>query len=437
MKKKDRKLAPFLLLFLSVAVFSLTIYAMSGNRYEALYELWNCWLNGKEVHNEVYISSYLSHATRVGALRDAFLLLEDEKRMLSEVKRMMGELEKERALYLEKTAQQSEVYEANTSLFSFEEILGDLRAAKYLERYRAHFTDDLNRRTRVFFEGYERRWSTLQRQGDHHKRRIEELSHFIAQVARGKVPYAPVSRGSWILTETEGRHLQRALFYIEQGDYRQAGQVMGEMAEKNPVENEIPYYLWSVILQTLDELQQRVEGLSEDDPFIEVKMSYLAENYEETLSESGGLADNEFLKPLLNSLTDAVLQNITIEKEIAEAIDLKKDMRRLVARAGELEKRGEYAKAGEIYRKLLIFDLPPHDREHIIGRLYICVIKSSLSSVKRRDNTKAIKLLDDARKLAWKGKRDEAIELYRKLILDYPNSDYVEQALDELADLLS
>jgi tetratricopeptide (TPR) repeat protein len=437
MKKKDRKFTPFLLLFLSVAVFSLTIYAISGNRYEAFYELWNRWLNGKEVHNEVYISSYLSHTTRVGALRDAFLLLEDEKRMLSEVQRMMGELEGERAFYLKKTVQQSEVYETNISLFSFEEILGDLRAAGYLERYRAHFTDDLNRRTRVFFEGYERRLSTLQRQGDHHKGRIEELSHFIAQVARGKVPYAPVPEGSWILTETEERHLQRALFYIEQGDYRQAGQVMGEIAEKNPVENEIPYYLWSVILQTLDEIQQRVEGLSADDHFIEVKMSYLAENYEETLSDSGGLADNEFLKPLLNSLTDAALQNIMIEKEIAEAIDLKKDMSRLVTRAGELEERGEYARAGELYRKLLIFDLPPHDREHIIGRLYICVIKSSLNSVKRRDNTKAIKLLDDARNLAWKGKRDEAIELYKKLILDYPNSDYVEQALDELADLLS
>lgn len=435
MKHKDRKVIPFIFLFLSISVVSFTVYGMTGDRYDTVERILADWLDDTAPEGDEYISAYLSHAARAEVLRDAFLLLKDEKMMFSDVQERIDELEEKRALFIEKVSQRSEVYEANISSFGLEELLGDLRAAGYLEKYRAYFSDDLSRRKRLFFEGYEKKRSALFRQSEHHKNRIDELSVFIEDVTRGKHPDEPDIKMAWGLQETETQYAEKALFFIQQGDYKRAGELIRTIAEDETEEGEVPYVLWAKILEVLDELQSKKEELRASDPLIDLKMSYLSEDYEQVLRDSGSLEEDEYLRPLLSGLTDAARQNISLEQEISEELELKRDIKRLVARAGELEKRGEHVKASELYRKLLIFDLPPHDREFIIGKLYAGAAQSALGNKKRSDNTGAIKLLDDARRLAWEGKSDKAGELYRSLILQYPNSDYIAQALDELTDL--
>ncbi len=435
MKHKDRKAIPFIFLFLSILVVSFTVYGMTGDRYDMVEGILASVFDDTASGGDTYISAYLSHTARAELLRDAFLLLEDEKRMLSDVQEMIGELEEKRAHFIEKVSQRSEVYEANISSFGLEELLGDLRAAGYLEKYRSFFSDDLSRRKRMFFEGYEKARTALFRQSEHHKNRIDELSVFIEDVTRGKYPDEPDVKRAWGLQETEIQYAKRALFFIQQEDYRRAGELIRTIAEGETEEGEVSYVLWAKILEVLDELQSRTEELRTSDPLIDLKMSYLSEDYEQVLRDSGSLEADEYLRPLLSGLTDAARQNIRLDQEISEELELKREIKRLVARAGELEKRGEHVKATELYRKLLIFDLPSHDREFIIGKLYAGAAQSALSNMKRSDNTGAIKLLDDARRLAWEGNSDKAGELYRSLILQYPNSDYIAQALDELTDL--
>jgi len=435
MKHKDRKGIPFIFLFLSISVVSFTVYGMTGDRYDTVERILAGWLDDTASGGDEYISAYLSHTARAEVLRDAFLLLKDEERRLSEVQERIGELEKKRALFIEKVSQRSEVYEANISSFGLEELLGDLRAAGYLEKYRSHFSDDLSRRKSLFFEGYEKTRSALFRQSEHHKNRIDEISVFIEDVTRGKCPDEPDIKRAWGLQETETQYAKKALFFIQQEDYRRAGELIRTIAEGETEEGEVPYLLWAKILEVLDELQRRTDELRTSDPLIDLKMSYLSEDYEQVLRDSGSLEEDEYLRPILSGLTDAARQNIRLDQEISEELELKRDIKRLVAQAGELEKRGEHVKASELYRKLLIFDLPPHDREFIIGKLYAGAAQSALSNMKRSDNTGAIKLLDDARRLAWEGKSDKAGELYRSLILQYPNSDYITQALDELTGL--
>ena len=435
MKHKDRKTIPFLFLFLSLSVVSFTVYGMTGNRYAEIEELLESRFDFDPSEGNVYVSPYLSHTARAEALSDAFLLLEDEKRRLSEIRVMMGELEEKRSLFVENISQRSEVYEANISSFKIDELLGDLRASGYLEKYRSYFSDDLKRRNKLFFEVYEKKMSALLRQSERHEKRIDELSIFIGQVSRGKHTNQPDSKKAWVLQETEKRYYGRALFFIEQGDYKRAQKMIRTIINDETADSDAAYLLWSAILETLDELQQRAEFLRTSDPLIDIKLSYLSEEYEQVLRDSSSLEEDEFLRPLLSGLRDASVKSIRLEEEITKELELNKDVKRLVVRAGELEKRGEHIKACELYRKLLLFDLPPHDREFIVGKLYASAAQSALRNVQRSDNTGAIKLLDDARKMAWEGKKDRAAQLYRSLILRYPNSDYIEQALDELMDL--
>jgi len=436
MRKKDRAILPLLFLFISLSVISLSVYGMTGNRYDTVEAVYTDLIDEGGSHRQACVSSYLSHSARAGALYDAFLILEDEKRRLSDIEKMIDQLEKGRETFLRNTAQKSELFEANVSLFGVDELLGDLRVAEYFKRYRSRFVGDQNRRVRVFFDEYNQQRLALQAQNQHHQKKIEELTDFISQVTQKEELYEPEVGGSWLLSETEQQLVQRALFYIRQEDYSRAAGVIGAIADKELDGGGVSYALCSILLKTIDELQQRIEYIRTQDPLSAIRMSYLAEDYEGLLSESSRLTDDELLKPLLNVLMDAVHRNILIEREISEEIGLKHNLSLLVARAREIEAQGEYTKASELYRKLLLFDLPPHDREHIIGRLYVCASKNALSNVKRSDNTGAIKLLDEARNLAWEGKRKEAIKMYRSLILRYPNSDYIEQALDELADLL-
>jgi tetratricopeptide (TPR) repeat protein len=428
MKKKDSKAAPFLLLFISLSVLAAAVYGMAF-RSKDLENIAERLFSGGTSRSEPLVATYLSTAVKSVLLRDAFELLESETQQLAEVQDMLRRLDTKRNLYIERMAEKEERYEAGISSFALEEILGDLRASGYLERYRSRFAGDLGRRMETFFKMYETRRTALLLRKARHSEKIDELSGYIAQLTGETIPVTLFDGGE-VLQSARMQYTARAAFLIERGEFGRARDLLQEagFSEQDSI--------LFLVLGTASELQQRNARLEEKDPLAEIKMSYLSEEYRDVISLTNRAKNDPFIEPLLSGLTDAARTNIELEHEIMQELELREDITLLFDRAGRMEDRGEYTKACELYRKLLLLDLPPFDIEHIITRMTSCITGSAIADEKRKDNTKAIHLLEKARGIAWNGKKNEAIELYKTIILRFPNSDYIGQALEELEKLL-
>jgi tetratricopeptide (TPR) repeat protein len=264
-----------------------------------------------------------------------------------------------------------------------------------------------------------------------HEQRISELSHYIEAVQRRGSEELLYTDDLPVMKETQKIHTERAIFLIKEGEYKRAAEALNIIMDTGY--NDLG--LLVRILSILEELERRRMQLIIEDPFADLKLSYLTEDYEKTIAQVDELNADPFLRPLLGGLNTALYQNIEIAGNIDEDLNLRNDVKSLIGMASRLEKIGEYRKAVNLYRKLLLFDLPPHDREYLASKLYSAMKLSIGSELKRRDNTRAIKLLEDARRLVWEGKKDEALKQYLLLIKECPNSDYIGQAVGEIVGL--
>jgi len=160
MKKKDSKAAPYLFLFISLSICAAAVYGMAF-RSRDLEGIAERLFSGGTPSSEPLVATYLSSAAKSALLREAFELLKAETQKLAEVQNMINRLDAKHDLFIEQMAQKEERYDAGISSFSLEEILGDLRAAGYLERYRSQFAGDLGRRMETFFTMYESQHTAL------------------------------------------------------------------------------------------------------------------------------------------------------------------------------------------------------------------------------------------------------------------------------------
>jgi tetratricopeptide (TPR) repeat protein len=113
----------------------------------------------------------------------------------------------------------------------------------------------------------------------------------------------------------------------------------------------------------------------------------------------------------------------------------KESLKNLSQKALALEKKGEREKALNIYQSLLIFSLPDEDRERVLGKIRNLAVALAGQDVKRQQNTKASAYLESAKLSDREGREKEAVEYFRKIILECPNSDYAAEALARLIAL--
>jgi hypothetical protein len=430
MKKKLRGFPTYFFLFLSLFILVLMGYGIFRLGYQGLDKLFPS-LQGKVMQQREYITSYLTHTTRLKIIQDALIILEDEKKNLAETQYELDELEVRMESFISAMEEKQEVYEANVSSFDIGELIKDARAAAYLEKFNTLFSSEVNRRKRLFLEGYESERKRLLYEKNMHEKRISELSQYIEEVQRRGPEAQLYTDGLSFMEEAKKLGIESAVFFIKREEYRRAADELRSVADTGIDDQGLLVRL----LQTLDDLEKKRIKLTREDPLTDLKLSYLSEDYEVALKQVEKLNTDPYIMPLLSGLSSALYRNIAIESDINEDIDLKKGVKNLMGMASRLEKNGEYKKAVKLYKKLLLLDLPPHDVEYLTEKLYSAMEVSIVSELKRRDNTKAIKLLEDARRLVWEGKKDEALRQYLLLIKECPNSDYIGQAVGEIIGL--
>jgi hypothetical protein len=430
MKKRLRGFPTYFFLFLSLCILVLTGYGIFRLGYRGLEKLFPS-LQDKVMQQREYITSCLTHTTRLKIIQEALIILEDEKKNLAETQYELDELEMRMESFSDAMEEKQEIYEANVSSFDIEELIKNVRAAAYLEKFNTLFRSEMNRRKKLFFEGYESERKRLLYEKNTHERRISELSHYIEEVQRRGPEAQLYTDGLSFIEEAKKLSIESAIFFLKREEYKRAADELRSVTDNGFDDNG----LLERLLQTLDDLEKKHIKLTREDPFTDLKLSYLSEDYEGALKQVEKLDTDPYIKPLLSGLSVALYRNIAIESDIDEDLDLRKSVKSLMGMATRLEKDGEYEKAVRLYKKLLLLDLPPHDMEYLTEKLYSAMELSIVSELKRQDNTKAIKLLEEARRLVWEGKKDEAFRQYLLLIKECPNSDYVGQAVGEIIGL--
>ncbi|UCB44777.1 MAG: hypothetical protein JSV25_11225, partial [Spirochaetota bacterium] len=424
MRIKPKGVATYLFLFLSLCILFLAGYGIVRLGYHGIEKLFPS-LQYDINRQRVYISSYLSHLTRSKIAHDSLVVLEKEKSRLARTQRELDELETSMESFLESMKEKQEVFEANVSSINIGELVTDFRAATHINKYNELFNSELNKRKRLFFKSYTSKKTILVNEKQLHEKSISELSHYIDAVQRKGSEELEVTGNLPYLNETQKLYAERAVIFIKQGEYERAAAVLKTVMDAG-FDDQV---LLIKLLSTLEELERRQTELTIENPLVDLKLSYLTEDYEEALDQTEKLESDPFLRPLLSTLNTALYRNIEITDDIDADITFRNDVKGLINMATRLEQIGEYEKAVNLYRKLLLLDIPPHDREYLTSKLYSAMKLSIVGELKRSDNTRAIKLLENARRLIWEGKKDEALNQFLLLIKECPNSDYVGQAV--------
>ncbi len=438
----------FVLFFLSLIILVFTMYSIIRLDLYSVEKIWSSLTNPMFLKNpmiltnhggerqKAYITPYLSYMSQAEAQRDALFLLKEERDKLRTLENELAKLNRDKDSFLKVMDEKKGIYETNVSSFGLDKSMNELKSIGYLTRYNLQFDIDLNRRKSLYFKSYENRKAELQSDRDSHKRKVAEIRQFIGEIDKRKENTLSIPMKALFINETKRLYVERVLFFIEQEEYKRAKEVLVSLLGFEFNEQEmIQKTLLVRMLSKLDDIIRRLDLLTEESPFDDIKMAYLSEDYKKALNQVENLNANPFLKPILSGLREAIHQNIDSSQEIAEDLGLNGGINELMNKASELEGIGEYEKALMIYKNLLIFNLPPYDREHLVNKIDSGMIPYIKGGLKREDNTNAIKYLDNARKLLWEGKPEEALKCYKLLITECPNSDYVEEALEEIINI--
>jgi hypothetical protein len=261
---------------------------------------------------------------------------------------------------------------------------------------------------------------------------LEEYGRFSDTEQEDRKPY----RYALFIDEARSKTLNRFLLFIERGDYGRALRTLEQMEPLAVTNGErASHLIISRLIGVLNEYADRSELLRDNDPFDEIKLSYLNEDYGKTRRKVEELKRRSFLAPLLTGIDEAAFGNAETLRRLDETVALRGSVRTLARNADALERKGEYLKAAEVYEDILIFQLPTYDREYILNRIHKLWVDVELNRLKREENTKAIKYLESARILSREENEREALKYYKMLLLECPHSDFISQAVDEITNL--
>jgi hypothetical protein len=385
-----------------------------------------------------YVSTYLSRSSKLGLRRDVIILLGRKGEELNEVKTELQKLEEAKKSFLDGMNEKKTVFHENIAAVDAEGSSIKMKSIVQLNKRELRFKTDIEKRIAAYMEIYQQKAQRLMTEHDKYEAELAELTNYIKDLEKQKGVEAIYDNSALFVEETKRRYYERLLFLIEQEEYRKAVSVLqtlqkleyGDGDQIDPQEN-----ILVKLLSVVEEYQYKLNLLEKESDLEELKMAYLAEDYKKSLTLIKHIEAAGFMRPVLAELKNTLYENIGMVPEIAEEIGLKGSLKDLMKKAQNYEKTKEYEKALKIYEDLLILNLPPYDREYIIQRIHSIIVLFARNDIKREENTKAIKYLEDARKQYREGSEKESAKLYRTLITECPNSDYVTEALDGLINI--
>jgi hypothetical protein len=376
------------------------------------------------------VSSYLSFSSREALAREAFALMEKRKSELIQTEKAREELEKERNAFAGEMDQRRDL------LVKYSSVLDVARP----EEKTAFFETTLRRRADLYLKLYERKKEMLQRERDRLKGEIRDLAAYMADLERPKSVPASPDLGVFFRKRAEQGLLNRLFFLIEREEYDKAvGTLETLLSLDRKGANRLQAGLLRKVLKVLEDYQERTAVLRKGGGLDELKMAYLREDYGRSRELADRLKDSlgadGYLLPVLAEFQDALERSERLSRDARDDLGTKEGLKSLSQKALALEKKGEREKALKIYQELLLFNLPADDREQILGKILTLVVASAKQDAKRQENTRASGYLEIAKLADREGREKEAVENYRKIILECPNSDYAGEALTRLLAL--
>jgi hypothetical protein len=379
------------------------------------------------------VTSYLSGHTKTAILRELTALLEEKRVTVSRIEKKLEALERDREKFLVSMEQQEKVFHENIAIVDDPQLLDGLKSLIQLKKDRQHFDKEMHRRIGVYLSIYDKRSEELEKIKQNILMEITELQQLEGKLKKEKSFQISGENGGVFVSEVKRDLYQRFLFCVEHGVYHRALEQLDLLLglEWNRADME-QLGIVRGLLSVLTDYQVELKALEDAALLDELKLSFLAEEYDISLSHVNKLEKKGYLSPLLMQLRETLNRNITAEGVVMNEIEVKSRLKDLSKKAEDFEKQEEYGKAVSIYEDLLILNLPSYDREFLIQKLHSLMIPAIKKEIKRRDNTEAIKYLENARKLYREGRNNEAAEVYVELVKNCPNSDYIEEAVSHM-----
>ncbi len=432
-KKKQRELiGVYVLLFFALMVTFCTVNYLTGIIAFSL-PCPSIDLPLFPVQKPDYVTSYLSLRTKKMILRDVMTLLEDKKVTVARIEMQCAALERDKETFLVSMEQKQNVFHENLAILDDPGLIEGLQTLVQLKKDRQSFDREMHRRVGIYLKVYEKRLKELEEKKHSVLMEITELQGLAKALNEKKTIQSSRGNPGVFLSEVKHNLYRRFLFSMERGMFDRALEQLDLLMSLEWSSGDTEQLsIVRGLLSVLTDYQRELNAL-EDKTFLdELKLSYLAEDYDISLSRVEMLEKNGYISPLLTQLRETLYENITAEGIVMDEIEVKSRLKELSKKAEKFEKHGEYGKAVKIYEDLLILNLPSYDREYLIQKLHSLMIPSMKKEIKRNDNTEAIKYLENARTLQREGRINEAAEVYVKLIQNCPNSDYIEEAVSHI-----
>jgi len=380
-----------------------------------------------------YVVSYLSKATKESVYKDVFLLMRGKRDELFRNETELQRLEEDKKSFLDSMNKKKEIFQENISIVDEREARKILRSAAHLNRIEIHFQNETERRIEKYLGIYQQKKNKLLDEKERIKQELLELTKYMQSLESEKGIEKLTDAGSLFVMDVKGRAYKRFLFYVKREEYGKALKVLNSMDFDESELTQID--IVRNLITILDEYKKRFALLESGTLFEDIKLSYLEENYKKALSSIEAVDSDAFLSPMFKDLRNVLYRNMKMKEEIGEEIVLKGEVKDLKRKAVGLERRGEYDKAVKLYEDLLILNLPAYDREYVISKIHSIMAEAVRNDIKREDNTKAIKYLDTARDLYREGKEKEAFKVYKQIVTECSNSDYVEEAISTMLEI--
>ena len=157
----------------------------------------------------------------------------------------------------------------------------------------------------------------------------------------------------------------------------------------------------------------------------------------ENISEDQKIENDDFsgsIEKMLSSLYQYTEESEKILNSLSKQKINREEAKNLLKLCESLEKRGDYETALKNCRNILVFDLSPLDREIVLSKIEEINRKIVIDRIIRRENKVAAKLKVEADQYRKLDEIDKAKELYIRVIKEFPNSDYVDEAIEGLLE---
>jgi tetratricopeptide (TPR) repeat protein len=398
------------------------------------------------------VSSYLSGQGKTAILDEAFFILSKKRAELLEVEKEMKDLEKDKNAFIGMMDEKREAVGKHTSVL---DAGGDDVSQRNLElegRGRAAVTREIGRRKGLFLEQYQIKRGFFRERQEMLGLEIRDLTRFIEETGEAPPIESFPELAVFFRKEAERALLKQFHFQVGRGEYGRAIETLEKLPgigrtaardavlKQKPGQPKIEDEEAALLLQTLRlvrEYKEKNEFFKKGALLSDLKMAYLGENYGKALDLTERLEKSGFMLPVLAELRGALRRNLELSLELEGSRSLGGYIKNLGLKALTLEKNGEYEKALKIYQDLLLFDLPSGDREYLVKRIGSIQATEAKIDAKRRENTTASRYLSSARKSEREGREKEALDFYKKLIVECPNSDYVKESLESVIRITS